>query len=107
MRYEYRDYRTSDGSMYIGFGFCNLGFLKGWRIYIIEDIDYEGRDISYHATHRLYYDGDEYACICWEGKLRSFEEAKAVASLWADCTSLYIQGKGSFDAIAKRLIASR
>ena len=104
MRYEIKDYRASDGSMLIEFGFCNLGLLKGWRIYIHEDIDYEGKNTSGHATHRLHYKGDTHSCICWKGKIRNIDEAKAIAKLWADCTSLYIKGEGDFDTIARRLM---
>ena len=107
MRYECLDYRTSDGSMYIEFGFCNLGFFRGWRVYIHEDMDYESRDASYAATHRMYQEGDRYEHICWTGKIRTFEDAKAIAKIWADSTALYINGQDSFDTIASRLMKTR
>ena len=107
MRYELLDYRTSDGSMYISFSFCNLGLIKGWRIYILEDIDYEGHDTSSHATHRLQDSGETSHYICWDRRISSFEKAKTIAALWGDCTSRYIKGEGSFDAIATQIHKER
>ena len=107
MRYECLDYRTSDGSMYIEFGFCKLGLLSGWKIYILEDIDYEAQNSSYHATHRIRYSDDVRECICWTSKIRTFEDAKAIAKLWGDTTARYVKGEGSFDTIADRLIKTR
>ena len=103
MRKEWLDYRSSDGNMYFSFCFCRVGPFKGWKIQIVEPIDYQGRDTSGHATHRLFYDND-YDCICWDGRISTLEKAKAIASLWADTTSLYISGEESFDAIAARLM---
>lgn len=107
MVYERRDYRTSDGSMDIDFFILYCNEEIGWRIYIISDINYKGRNESGHATHRSHYDDDTYQCVCWLGKLSTLEEAKAVAALWGDCTAGYIKGGGSFDAIAKRLMKRR
>ena len=107
MRYERLDYRTTDGSMYIDFGFCNRGLINGWRVYILEDIDYEGCNTSFHATHRLHDSGETHPYICWNRRISSFEKAKQIASLWADCTARYIKGEGSFDAIAQQLLSKR
>jgi len=104
MEKEWLDYRSSDGNMYFSFCFCNEGVFKGWKIQILDPIDYKGRNTGGHATHRLFHDNDDYDCICWEGKIRSLEEAKSVASLWGDITSLYIRGMGSFDTIAGKLV---
>ena len=109
MRNEAMYYRTYDGLMYIDFQFYNLGFMRGWRIYICSDIDYQYRDSSFQATHRMRGASDMDPYICWRGKIRTFAEAKAVAGLWGDVTSLYINnGNGeSFDAIARQLSKNR
>ena len=96
------DYRSADGRMYFSFCFCREGLSKGWKIKILDPIDYEGRDTGGHATHRLFF--NDCTCICWAGKISTFEEAKSIASLWADITSLYIRGHGSFDSIASKLM---
>lgn len=104
MVYERLDYRTSDGSLVIDFFILYCDDETGWRIYIISDISYKGQNTDGHATHRNHYAGDTYPSVCWQGRLSTIEEAKAVAALWGDCTAQYIKGKGSFDQIAKRLM---
>ena len=103
MDYIRHNYRTSDGSMTVDFLFYNLGLLKGWRIYIISNIDYGDKNISGHATHRNHFPEDTYPSICWNKRISTLEKARAVASVWADVTALYIKGRGSFDAIARQL----
>jgi len=103
LRKEWLDYRYSDGNMYFSFCFCDVSLIKGWKIQIVEPVDYQSRDTSGHATHRLFYDND-YDCICWEGRISSLEKAKAVARIWADATSMYISGEGTFDTIAAQLM---
>jgi hypothetical protein len=100
-------YRTSDGSMTLDFVFWNCGPEIGWRAYIIGDIDYGNRNASAHATHRNHFANDTYECICWSGKVDTFEEMKAIAALWSDATALYVKDGGNFNAIAKRLSNER
>lgn len=107
MVYERLDYRTSDGSLVIDFFILYCDDEIGWRIYIISDIDYKRQNTNGHATHRNHFDGDTYKSICWQGRLNTIEEAKAVAALWGDCTAKYIKGGGSFDSIAARLMKQR
>ena len=107
MTYERLEYTTGDQSLRVDFVFMYLGLIKGWRIYIINDIDYTRhghRDTSGHATHRNHFSNDTYNSICWDGKISKIEKAKAVASLWADATALYIKFGGRFDDHASRLI---
>ena len=96
------DYWTSDRSLTVDFVFWDLGD-RGWRIYIISSIDYRGLDCSSHAAHWLHDPGDSYPYICWAGDIETLEQAKSVASLWAECTAKYIRSHKSFDDIANRL----
>jgi len=96
-------YTTGDRSLKMDFVFWDCGS-TGWRIYIINTVDYKGRDTSFHATHRLHADGETYKYICWAGKISTLEEAKIVASLWADTTAIYVKSHDSFDKIAERLL---
>ena len=65
-----------------------------YRIYIVKQPSYCGRNQSAHATHRLSDGGRHY--ICWEGKLYSLHEAKKVAAVWADKTQRYIKYGAGF-----------
>ena len=108
MNSERMYYRTSDDLMTMDFYFMDCGGSTGWQIYIINDIDYKGRDTSSHATHRNHFTGDTYKSICWNSRINTLDEAKAIASLWADTTSRYIMlGKNGigFDEIVKKLLA--
>lgn len=96
------DYWTSDRSLVVDFIFWDLG-ARGWRIYIISNIDYQGRDCSSHAAHWLHDTGDSYPYICWAGNIETLEQAKSVASLWVECTARYIRSRQSFDDIADQL----
>ena len=96
------DYWTSDRSLVVDYGFWDLGG-RGWRIYIISHIDYRGRNCSSHAAHWLHDNGDSYPYICWAGNIETLEQAKSVASLWAECTARYIRSRQSFDDIADQL----
>lgn len=97
------DYWTSDRSLVVDFVFWDLGIHNGWRIYIISHIDYQGRDYSSHAAHWLHDNDDSYPYICWAGNIETLEQAKSVASLWAECTARYIRSRQSFDDIASQL----
>ena len=82
-------YRTRDGTADYSFSFERTLF-GGWRIYIVSQPDYLGRDKSMHATHRLYTPtGRRY--VCWAGKLRTEQHARQVAAVWADKTQEYIR----------------
>lgn len=59
-----------------------------WRAYIIDQPPYSGRDDSNHATHRTH-DGDRHH-IDWPGPVRTFEQAKLFAAMWAEATDHYI-----------------
>ena len=103
-------YRSSDGSLYVDFLFWNLDSDRindgqhGWRIYIISPIDFKDKSSSYFETHRLHDSGETYPYICWTNEIKTIKQAKAIASLWADCIALYIKGEGRFNDIASRLM---
>ena len=103
MDYKRLSYTTADKSMEFDFVFMDCGSSIGWRIYIINDINYGERNTSSSATHRLHASGETYDYICWQGKISTLEDAKTIASLWADVTAIYIRTGETFDAIAKRL----
>ena len=46
------NYWTSDRSLVVDYVFWDLGE-RGWRIYIISHIDYQGRDCSSHAVNEI------------------------------------------------------
>lgn len=85
-------YRTSDGSADYGFSFEERSD-GTWRAYIEQQPSYRGRAEDAHSTHRLSDGSRKY--VCWTTPLHSLEEAKQVASLWADETQKYIRtGRG-------------
>lgn len=89
--YERLQYRSSDDSLTFDFVFWHLSQDEGWRIYIINKIDYGPHDHSSHYAHWLHDFRDTYPYICWAGTIETFDQAKAVASLWADATALYVK----------------
>ena len=103
--YERLQYRSSDNSMTFDFVFWHLSRDEGWRIYIINSVNYGSHDCSSHAAHWLHDYSDTYPYICWAGKINTYNQAKAVASLWADATALYIRPseRRSFDQIVSDL----
>lgn len=70
---------------------------------IISPINYRGHPDSLNITHRIQAGGESYPYICWSQRIATYENALAVAALWADVTALYVQGKGTFDEIACKL----
>jgi len=81
-------YRTKDGQADYRFSFEQM--VDGaWRAYIENQPCYGTRDTGAHPTHRLS-DGDR-KYVCWTTALRSEQEARRVAALWADSTQEYIR----------------
>lgn len=81
-------YRTSDGAADYFFSFEEQP-TGNWRAYIEAQPSYGTRADGAHETHRLSDNGRRY--ICWTTALRSLDEAKTVAALWADKTQQYIR----------------
>lgn len=61
---------------------------NSWRIYIVNQSQYGGRATSEFKTHRLGLGTRPY--VCWDRPLRTYEDARAIAALWADCTQHYV-----------------
>jgi hypothetical protein len=97
------DYMTCDNSMRFDFVFMDCGPSIGWRVYIINNIDYRGRNTSAHATHRLHASGETYKYICWLGRINTLEEAKKIVGVWGDVTAIRIRTGEDFDEIVKRI----
>lgn len=104
MDYKRIYYITTYAKMKMDFVFMDCGEEIGWRVYIINDINYNGKDAGCHATHRNHFQGDTYHCVCWSDRINTFEEAKSIASLWADATDLYTRFPDSFDFIAESIL---
>ncbi len=81
-------YRTRDGRADYGFLFSRVSG-GCYRIYIISHPPYGLRPTGMHATHRLSDGSRQY--VCWSGMLRTEEEARRVAALWAEKTQTYIR----------------
>lgn len=76
------DYRTRDGLADIGF---SIEFQPdtGWRVYIIFDSFYRGRDNDLDLPHQsIDPAGRRY--VNWPPKIGSLGEAKIVAGIWAE-----------------------
>lgn len=86
-------YRCEDGHTDYFFEFVSLSD-GTWRVYILGGPRYGSRDASLHATHRLMDNGHYY--ICWTDSLRSEQEARQVAKLWAEKTQEYIRTGNRF-----------
>lgn len=86
-------YRTKDGGADYRFIFEEQRD-GTWRAYIEEQPSYRGRATDAHSTHRLSDGSRKY--VCWTRPLRSLEEAKQVAALWADATQKYIRTGSGF-----------
>lgn len=86
-------YRCEDGRTDYSFEFATL--TDGtWRVYILVGPPYGSRDTSLHATHRLIDNRRYY--ICWTDPLRSEQQARQVAKLWAEKTQQYIRTGNRF-----------
>jgi len=98
------DYTTPDGALY-EFLYVDGGPSFGWRIYVLNDIDYGERDSSFEATRLVYEEDEEYPYIFYHDPIATLDEARTSASLWADATNIYIQdGGNSCDEVSRRLL---
>ncbi len=61
-----------------------------WRIYIQSQPGYGARESGFHATHRLRDESDGRLYVCWTNPIKTLEDGKSVAKLWADKTEKYI-----------------
>jgi len=87
---ERAQYRTSDGSHDILFWFRSCG-ASGWQAYIMSEINYQNRDTSSHATHRIYDSELNLHYVCWSQRISTKAQCKSIAALWSDKTLEYIR----------------
>ena len=106
MNYERILYTTADKSLTVDFYFLNSIPNAGWRIYIMSTIDYKDRNIDPIPLHRIYDAENKYDYICWDHPIETLEDARYIARLYAEITTIYIQFGGSFDEIAQQYMAS-
>ena len=67
---------------------CETGTDR-WTIYILRQPGYRTRRSGPASSHR-YIDREGRPYVCWSQRLRSPDEAYAVARLWAEATEYYI-----------------
>jgi hypothetical protein len=79
---------TAVGRGQYAFTFSWIETERSWRVYIDVQPSYGLRSKGAVETHRLGLPSRPY--ICWTTSLRSYEDARAVAALWADSTQHYI-----------------
>ena len=87
-------YRTEDGLADYFFSFERQRD-GSYRAYIVSQPSYRGRSDDMHSTHRLRDSGGR-PYVCWTRPLRSEQDAREVAALWADCTQEYIRSGRRF-----------
>ena len=86
-------YRTKDGQNDYLFSFEKQS--NGtWKAFILNQPSYGGRATDNHSTHRLQDGSRKY--VCWTDPLETLEDARTVASLWADATQEYIKNGTRF-----------
>lgn len=91
-------YKTQDGKE--EFHFCFEERLNGeWRAYILKQPPYGSSPQDLSSTHRQYDHKGKY--IDWSYPFESLEEAKQIASLWAEYTQECIN-KGASGKPASR-----
>lgn len=78
-------YTTHDGSRTFDFNFVEQS-KNSWKIYAENSPPYYGRSTDANKTH-LFADKS----ICWTGQIKSLQDAKNVASAWAEHTVRYIR----------------
>ena len=82
-------YRTKDSEADYRFRFHRQWLSGNYRVYIVSQPSYRGRDESLHTTHRLTDSSGYY--VCWTTPIRSEHNAHQIASMWADKTQEYIK----------------
>lgn len=80
-------YRTLDQSTDFRFRFVRTAD-GTFRVYILGHPPYAGRREDSEATHRLSDRDGQY--ICWTQPIKTYEQAQAIAKLWAERTMRYI-----------------
>lgn len=122
--FENNTYRTSDRLLDIEFLFVDLGYVIGWRAYILTDINYQmfssSRTDDSSIVHRLIETDSELKhkinnfirmsrgtnetmstirYICWSKPIYELTDIYEVAKTWSEITAYYIRYGGSFGSI--------
>ena len=117
MRYEHAYYLTKDRSLEVEFLLLHLGPARGWRAYILSDINYKRvsptRSTAIYDIHRLtetrgerYIDAARpYPYVCWNQTIHDLDTMKNVCAVWSEITAYYIRHGGSFSSIQRKLSA--
>jgi hypothetical protein len=91
MRYEHAYYLTKDRSLEVEFLLLHLGAARGWRAYILSDINYKRvsptRSTAIYDVHRLtetrgerYIDAAKaYPYVCWNQTIHDLDTMKMSA----------------------------
>ena len=74
---------------------------NGWRIYILDQPGYRGRDESSVSTHRIFDTARGRRYICWTSPITTIGQAKTIAANWAESTDRYIASGNSTSAFAQ------
>jgi len=85
----------AEGGVDFRFRFVWISASNTWRIYILDGPSYNGRNAGAHETHRLGLPNNPY--ICWAGAISDYDDARYIASIWANATMVYIR-TGRFPA---------
>lgn len=79
----------AEGGVDFQFRFVWLPQADTWRIYILSQPHYGGRDTGAEPTHRLGLPQSPY--VCWTGRIVDYEDARYIAAIWANGTMTYIR----------------
>lgn len=69
------------------FSICKIA--SNYRVYLEKIPDYKGRNRNLQIVH-CYMDIQNRPYLCWTEPIRSVEDAKKIARVWADRTQMYI-----------------
>jgi hypothetical protein len=79
----------AEGGVDFKFRFVWMQNTNTWRIYILQGPSYNGRPTNDVKTHRLGLPNNPY--ICWDAPIPDYEDARWIASVWANSTMIYIR----------------
>ena len=86
----------AEGGVDFKFRFAWRPSENSWRIYILDQPPYGSRSAGAVETHRLGLPRRPY--VCWTGAIEDFDDARYIASVWANATMTYIRTGASFSA---------
>jgi len=63
---------------------------NSWRAYILNNMDYGGRNSDAHSTHRLYDGSLNMHYVCWDRDVKHLDTMTSISKMWADATMAYV-----------------